>query len=147
MPVAELETRASQYQAEYEFRRRYGQALEERAMGAITPVLDEEATQPPARQQIADILSGRVGTIQLSEAAVQALAEADLLAGSIRTSYQLDDPGWRDVDQRGGRYFSYFVRLPGRAEKGRSISSVGVRLSAEQISVGRHDFTRWVLER
>ncbi len=149
MSTEELDARTSTYQIEYQSRKRYNQALRERAMTALNPVLDQESTQPDAREQLEEILAGNIGRIQVSEHALEALSEAGLLEGSLNTTEQTDDPGWQHLkEDRHSRYLAYSVRLPRDLKEGFSVASVGIRLSAEVTpSTRRFDFTRWVLER
>lgn len=149
--AVELAEKQAGYRSEYLLKREYNKALRERVMAVLDPVLDAEAIQPEERQQLEEILLGNTGRIQLSENAVRTLFQAELLAGFISSTEQVDSPGWKHMkqtehDQRQLRYTSYFVRLPVTPE-GYSVASVGIKLEAETAQKGRRDFTRWVLAR
>lgn len=149
-----LESRRDLYLSEYQAKQAYNQRLAQQVMAILDPVLEAEQTPDQERSQLNGILSGHTGRIQLSEASLKALFDAGLLHGYTSSTAQLDDPGWKHLDERATRehgrpfrYEGYFIVLPEGPITGNSVASVGLTLKVEGEYVGKVDFTRWVLRR
>lgn len=149
----EMADRQAAYIADYQFRRNYNALLKDKVIDVINPILDQEVVPQEARQQLEEILLGQNGKIQVSSNTIKALFEAGLLGkGLMSSNGQVDDPGWRHIDEDGMRYVSYFLGLDEHLT-GRSPATMGLRIKTEDVVAKtpeeprKRDFTHWVIQR